>query len=182
MYNILLKDYCKEKGINVIRYNMHFSNMYDGIHLNESGIKHFVRCMKQVMNPILGIVYVDKTDTNIRKNTPVYSKNLVNKKLVIDDTREQQSSGYKENRGQYNTGYNNNRGQQSSGYNNNKGYYENRNTQNYGYNGNKQYQSPQFNKNSNMYSGQGSTHSQGMAERDFIYMMETMFQNVRGRF
>ncbi|XP_071138252.1 GATA zinc finger domain-containing protein 15-like [Mytilus edulis] len=122
MYNILLKDYCKEKGIDVIRYNMHFSNMYDGIHLNKSGINQFVRCMNEVMNPILGIVYADKTDTNIRKNTPVYSKNVGQQQFGYNDSKDQQRSGYKENRGQYNENrgqYNENRGQYNTGYNNN---------------------------------------------------------------
>jgi hypothetical protein len=44
---------------------MSSDDFYDGIHLNEYGIKLYVKCVKKVLNPLLGFQTELKTETTI---------------------------------------------------------------------------------------------------------------------
>ena len=46
---------------------MSSDDFYDGIHLNEYGIKPYVKCVKKVLNPHLGVQTEIKTENESRK-------------------------------------------------------------------------------------------------------------------
>ena len=46
---------------------MSSDDLYDGIHLNEFGIKFYVKCVKKVLNPLLGVKTELKTENESRK-------------------------------------------------------------------------------------------------------------------
>ena len=46
---------------------MSSDDFYDGIHLNEYGIKLYVKCVKKVLNPHLGVQTEIKTENESRK-------------------------------------------------------------------------------------------------------------------
>lgn len=72
-YNILLKDYCHDKDIEIVTYsNMRVSDYSDGIHLNERGIGVMVKSVKNVINPLLGIsASTTENSINQSKNSSV---------------------------------------------------------------------------------------------------------------
>ena len=56
LYNILLKEYCNEIDAKLVNFGRMTANLfYDGIHFNEHGISVYVRQLKQVLNPLLGV-------------------------------------------------------------------------------------------------------------------------------
>ena len=46
---------------------MSSDDFYDGIHLNAYGIKLYVKCVKKVLNPLLGVQTELKTENESRK-------------------------------------------------------------------------------------------------------------------
>jgi hypothetical protein len=46
---------------------MSSDDFYDGIHLNEYVIKFYVKCVKKVLNPLLGVKTELKTENESRK-------------------------------------------------------------------------------------------------------------------
>ncbi|CAG2212207.1 unnamed protein product [Mytilus edulis] len=58
LYNILLRDYCVDTGLHYVQFeNMIHSDFYDGIHPNFKGVKLYVRCVKEILNPLLSVRY-----------------------------------------------------------------------------------------------------------------------------
>ncbi|XP_071178016.1 uncharacterized protein MCAP_0864-like [Mytilus edulis] len=58
LYNILLRDYCVDTGLHYVQFeNMIHSDFYDGIHPNFKGVKLYVRCIKEILNPLLSVRY-----------------------------------------------------------------------------------------------------------------------------
>ena len=55
LYNILLRDYCVDTGLQF--KNMIHSDFYDGIYPNFKGVKLYVRCVKEILNPLLSVRY-----------------------------------------------------------------------------------------------------------------------------
>lgn len=56
LYNALLKDYCFDIDVEYVKFNYLYNNVfYDGIHLNTHGIGIYVKCLKEVLNPLLGM-------------------------------------------------------------------------------------------------------------------------------
>lgn len=56
LYNSLLKDFCFDVNIEYVNFEeMSHDDFYDGIHMNQNGIKHYVKCVKRVLNPLLGV-------------------------------------------------------------------------------------------------------------------------------
>lgn len=58
LYNILLRDYCVDTGLHYVQFeNMIHSDFYDGIHPNFKDVKLYVRCVKEILNPLLSVRY-----------------------------------------------------------------------------------------------------------------------------
>lgn len=60
--NKLLYELCKKYGVHYVEHNLRQIHFYDGIHLNRNGgIGAYVRNLKRIVNPLLGII--GKQDT-----------------------------------------------------------------------------------------------------------------------
>lgn len=56
MFNVLLKDFCSDSNIDYVEFfNMKINCFYDGIHLTSNGVGQYVKCLKEILNPILGM-------------------------------------------------------------------------------------------------------------------------------
>ena len=63
LYNLLLNEYCSDLEIQCVKFNWFFhSDFYDGIHMNENGIRLYVRTLKEVVNPLLGMKSYEQSE------------------------------------------------------------------------------------------------------------------------
>jgi lysophospholipase L1-like esterase len=68
LYSSLLKNCCFDINAEYVNCEqMSSDDLYDGIHLNEYGIKLYVKCVKKVLNPHLGVQTELKTENESRK-------------------------------------------------------------------------------------------------------------------
>ena len=68
LYSSLLKNFCFDINAEYVHCEqMSSDDLYDGIHLNEYGIKLYVKCVKKVLNPLLGVQTELKTENESRK-------------------------------------------------------------------------------------------------------------------
>ena len=55
-FNLLLKDLCEDRNLELVQYDhVRPTNFYDGIHLNQEGIKMYVKNLKEVINPLVDV-------------------------------------------------------------------------------------------------------------------------------
>ena len=66
LYNSLLKDFCFDINAEYVNFEQRSSD--DGIHLNGYGIKINVKCVKKVLNPLLGVQTKLKQKMKVKKN------------------------------------------------------------------------------------------------------------------
>ena len=56
LFNCLLKDFCSDLNIALVHFGyVNSDKFYDGIHFNQEGVKWYVKHLKQILNPILGL-------------------------------------------------------------------------------------------------------------------------------
>ena len=61
--SLLKKTFCFDINIECVNFEqMSSDDFYGGIHLNEYGIKLYVKCVKKVLNPLLGVQTELKTE------------------------------------------------------------------------------------------------------------------------
>ena len=78
LYNNLLKDYCVDLDAKYVKFNNMIADcFYDGIHFNEKGVRIYVKYIKEVLNPILGVNGNQNTvhDNNNRNGMHNYNQN-----------------------------------------------------------------------------------------------------------
>lgn len=65
LFNKLLEDFSNDTDFKVVKLDkIDTSHMYDGIHLNNHGVRLYVTCVKEVMNPLLGVYYEKGQSSN----------------------------------------------------------------------------------------------------------------------
>ena len=64
-FNLLLKD----KNLKLVQYDhVRTTDFYDGIHLNQEGIKNFVKNLKEVINPLVDVRSPTENHRQYNKN------------------------------------------------------------------------------------------------------------------
>ncbi|CAC5389783.1 unnamed protein product [Mytilus coruscus] len=107
--NILLKDLSEDKCLILVTFDdMRRTDYVDGIHLNATGVKNYVRNFKNIFNPMVNVVtqynlhikqgYGQSTQSYIHNSTkPIQNKNYYNTRNVGSDTYNQ-NRGYGQNK------------------------------------------------------------------------------------
>jgi lysophospholipase L1-like esterase len=68
-FNLLLKDLCEYRNLEFVQYDhARTTDFYDGIHLNQEGIKNFVKNLKEVINPLVDVRSPTENHRQYNKN------------------------------------------------------------------------------------------------------------------
>lgn len=94
-FNLLLEDLCKDKNLHLIKHeNMRESDFYDGIHMNNKGVKFFVRNFKHITNPHLNVITPTNQINRDNQNSPPRSQHGGRSEHNIPRYQNNQSSRY----------------------------------------------------------------------------------------
>ena len=132
-FNLLLKDLCSDRNFKLVCYDdMRPDDFYDGIHLNQEGIKNFVKNFKCVVSPLVDVILPQQVEQ--RRQFP--RTTLYNAKFKGHGTRQfgnsqSQNSGMKNNQSFINNNLPNQYDQSGSFYQGNKNYQNWNNNRNY---------------------------------------------------
>ena len=97
LFNNLLKDHCNDLDLKYIKHcHFYCSDFYDGVHLNEIGIRMYVKHIKIALNPILGVtVQNEEQKSTDDQSRYMYEGENKNKNRYVDVGRYRNNTGYK---------------------------------------------------------------------------------------